>query len=377
MFRILKENFSTSYTIDNCRMSRVDKKRYKVFEQFYKDLKSTPQFNLISYHNTAFEIGMRKSGIIDFISKDGTIRLSMEMKWDNVVKLKFIFNSNKNGLGESVINRILNLCEKYEFHCDLYASPIHLTKEFEDVHRKTPNQYIYDRYAHMLTNPFIKKIYKKFLKNFGQYLKTCDRNVIDSLLGLHHYYKKFGFVALPFTLVGFLSEGRETIYTGHHMTWFHPNLDLQKTYPFYSEMCASQCGSTKRLFSWTESVEFVNWVIENKRFDLIGRNDDFYKAMLLMDTQIVEEYNTTDDEYIKEGLGKTLQKRNNNDGYSYSDTCHIMVRELINKGIDTIVNIRKVGIEIPKNFKGLKELQHNRNLFTSPDMLKGLVIPNG
>ena len=29
MFRILKENFSTSYTIDNCRMSRVDKKRYK------------------------------------------------------------------------------------------------------------------------------------------------------------------------------------------------------------------------------------------------------------------------------------------------------------------------------------------------------------
>ena len=89
----------------------------------------------------------------------------------------------------------------------------------------------------------------------------------------------------------------------------------------------------------------MNWVIENKRFDLIGRNDDFYKAMLLMDTQIVEEYNTTDDEYIKEGLKETLQRRNNNDGYSYSDTCHIMVRELINKGIDTIVTSEKLELK--------------------------------
>ena len=381
MYRIILENYKKNNVISE-RKPKITSQAYERFQKLYSDLRNTNGFNFINFYDNGWEQGRKRSGMCNLITTDGSLQIHIVLSFENVVKLKLIYNNEENGLGENVINRIQNLCQKYDFHLELYASPIHLSGEFNFLRDNPTGRYIKEFYGFMVSNPYVKKTFKKYLRGLQNYLKTTDRKTLESILGLVKYYKKFGFVVLPFSLEGFLCEGRITRFSGLHMCWFNPNLDLKTTYPFWSDKCYSQCGSVKRLFTWKQSVEFVNWVIDNERFDLIGRNDDFFKAMLLMDLQFVQRYedeNTPDDE--KKLMKKLMDLRNDEHGYSYSSEMSKYATAMIDEGINIFRNIRRVGIQIPKNFYGLKPLTKSNNSFlakfltTSPeeDILKGLI----
>jgi len=285
MFRILQENYTTSAILKE-RKPSVPDESYKRFEQFYLEFKNTKGFNLISFYDNASELGRRRTGMCNLITTDGNLNVHIVLNHKNMIKLKIIFASgNGNLLGENVINRVQNLCQKYDFHLELYATPIHKSQEFTFLRDNPVGKHIKRNFINVY-NPILMKPFRKICIELKNYLINCDRKTLDSVYGLVQYYKKFGFVVMPFSVNGFLSEGRLTLLNGFHMTWFNPNLDLKTTYPFWSDNVPSLCGSIKRTFTWKQSVEFVNWIVDNKRFELIGRNDDYFRAMILCDTQV-------------------------------------------------------------------------------------------
>jgi len=377
MFRILQQQAQRKYVVDNERKPQISTESYNRFEKLYKDLRKTNGLTLINFYDYGYERGRSQSGICNLITSDGNLQINLILTYDNVVKLKFVYNNDRETpLGENIINRVLNLCQEYDFHLELYASPIHLTGEFRYLRENPVGKYISQFYGQMVSNPLVRSRLKKYFSGLKNYLNTTDRKTIDTIYGLTQYYKKFGFIVLPFSLTGFLTEGRTTMYSGFHMCWFNPNLNLKKTYPYYCERVYSQCGSTKRTFSWKESVEFINWVVDNKRFELLGRNDDFFRAMLFMDTQLRKEYETSESEELKSQFKPFIEMRNEERGYGYSDWVCQFTAKLVDMEEDVVRNIRQLNIEIPNHFKGILELIGKSGFYThatEQDILKGKI----
>jgi len=317
---------------------------------------------------------------VHFIGNDTKSFLSLSQPASYVILLNMVYSDkDAETCGRSIINYLLNLCDKYKFHLKLHAVPLQTRREFNRDWLKTEN-----RIGREHKNPLLRSKSHKTHLGMVKGLEGLEQyKGLDSMYKLYDYYSSFGMVPTPNPhLVHFLPIGFNSLM--HiEMLLPHPKLEFNKiTYPWYEDMQLSQVGSVKRTFTYQESMNYTKWILDNRRLDLLTRNLDVYKLLLSVDTAMTMEYQNPRNDNKDIGhfiemdyqTNKPLSKLKTNEFYEkyrtpdkvsiYSQTLISTCVEMIN-GKDARTNpldlIKKLfgdkRVEFNLDFNGLKDCQ--------------------
>lgn len=333
------------------RKPHISKEHFNNFRNFVSELKNNQEgYNLIYEEDRRIWNHALTREVI-FLTSDSKTYLSIGQTHNHNVKLEFIYSEKDANLkGTDLLNLLLNLCDKYNFHLTLSAVPIQSRGEFS-------NEWLQQVKKENISflNPLTRRVSNKTYDSINGYVNNTERKTLESLYGLFDYYKKFGFIAIPTMLNHhFLSTGFLNYLTSISMVRPHPKMNLKKTFPWYDDTCLSAVGSIKKTFTFQQSVEFVNWCYENRRIELFTRNLDVYKLIMLMDTNYViesEKDNPTD--FVK----TLIKRRTKKESSSYSSMIQQIIRGIIEKGgISKSVRELMKDIDLTTDFMGVPDL---------------------
>ena len=242
---------------------------------------------------------------VHFIGNDTKSFLSLSQPASYVILLNMVYSDeNAEHSGRSIINYLLNLCDKYQFHLKLHAVPLQTRREFNRDWLKTEN-----RIGREHKNPLLRSKSHKTHLGMVKGLEGLEQyKGLDSMYKLYDYYSSFGMVPTPNPhLVHFLPIGFNSLM--HiEMLLPHPKLEFNKiTYPWYEDMQLSQVGSVKRTFTYQESMNYTKWILDNRRLDLLTRNLDVYKLLLSVDTAMTMEYENSKNDKDRDNIGHFVE----------------------------------------------------------------------
>jgi len=182
-------------------------------------------------------------------------------------------NAPKN-YGSKVLKYLQKLCGRYNFDICLISNDIQRNPEWGNEDFESTMEELY-----ALIMPYLSKNEKNQMARFRMY----DQELRDyasqepkytgkeTRTHLWNFYKRHGFV--PNVWYGTRHEPDFHVYH-RKLVWFNPN---SKNTDHENIMYPSVVGENK-LFTYEQSIEFLSWVYDHDRVDLINKNDDRLKT---------------------------------------------------------------------------------------------------
>lgn len=284
------------HPFDKERLSVVSDMRFEQWEKLLRELISIDELQLIE----GFDINWWKyasHSVFEVMTRDSKTLLTLKLMGNHTIKLNLIY-SDKDSIvsGRTLLNHLLNLTDKYKFHLFLSAVPLQFRDEF------TEEWFHSFKKKQKVVSPLRRNRILKTKKRLKDYVVNTKTPSLDSLYSLYDYYTSFGFVPIPTMMNSFfMSSGFNTL-TELSMVYPCSKIEFNEdTFPFYKDKVLSQVGSVKKVFNWKESVNFCKWMFENRRVELLTRNLDLYKHLIMID-MTTQNYLAYKDELPEESL---------------------------------------------------------------------------
>tara|TARA_R110000868_G_scaffold235803_1_gene489712 strand:+ start:374 stop:1540 length:1167 start_codon:yes stop_codon:yes gene_type:complete len=218
-----------------------------------------------------------------------------------IITLDTIFTGQQapKGYGSIVLKEFQRLCGLYNFDIHLIANDIQRNPNY---HCELRDQY--EGYMKEMTPIMGDKVKKSFdrwdfyYQEFRQYTKEEPKYTgTETRSHLWNFYKSHGFI--PNVWIHTKQEERTTTNYNRKLLWFNPN---SKNTDLLEGLYPSVVGENK-LFTYDQSLEFLMWVYDHDRIDLLFKNEDQSKVARM----IFQEYADDINQFTRNPLSKLIR----------------------------------------------------------------------